>query len=167
MAVARSFARLRSLRPVARHRACGAALRGVLLVFLAYPAAAGTLSAVGPAGASPGITINISGTGFDTTAANNTVTFTPAAGAPVFVPGRSLITLNSATGMRRLSVIVPAGLPVGPAALAVTDTVTGEVSTGMSMQVIAISLPDVQAAAPGAAGIVVAIQGTPNVAFAA
>ncbi|MGE5245125.1 MAG: PKD domain-containing protein [Betaproteobacteria bacterium] len=139
----------------------------VLAALLAYPAAAGTLSAVGPAGASPGITVNISGTGFDTTAANNTVTFTPAAGAPVSVPGRSLITLNSTTGMRRLSVIVPAGLPVGPAALAVTDTVTGEVSTGMSMQVIAISLPDVRAAAPGAAGLVVAIQGTPNVAFAA
>ena len=47
------------------------------------PTSAGTLSSVSPSGATPGITLTILGSGFNTTAANNLVTFTPSAGAPV------------------------------------------------------------------------------------
>jgi hypothetical protein len=112
-------------------------------------ARAGTLSTVSPMGASSSVTIAITGTGFNPTASSNDVTFTPVSGAPVTVTATAVTTLSAATGLRRLTVAVPNGLPIGTAALSVLNKQTGEVSRGRSLEVIAISLPDKTSALVG------------------
>ena len=130
-------------------------------------ARAGSLASVAPAGASVGVTISITGTGFDPTAAANTVTFTPAAGAPVSAVGTAIATVDAASGARRLSVVVPAGLPVGPTAVRVVNTKSGEASEGRSVEVVTLALPQTASGAPGTTGLAVRITGSPNAQFAA
>ena len=67
-----------------------------------------------PGGATPGITLTVLGTGFNLTAANDLVTFTPVAGAPSRRAAKTVATVDAATGLRRITVVVPDGLPVGP-----------------------------------------------------
>ena len=62
---------------------------------------------------------------------------------------------------------VPAGLPIGTAALRVLNTPTGETSAGKSLEIIAIYLPEVTSAAVGASNVNVRITGSPNTAFVA
>jgi hypothetical protein len=131
------------------------------------PAHAGTLSAVSPMGASSSVAVGITGTGFNTTAASNVVTFTPASGPPVTAAASAVTTLSAATGLRRLTVAVPAGLPIGTAALRVVNTATGEASAGKSLEIIEIQLPEVASATVGAAGVNVRIAGSANATFAA
>jgi hypothetical protein len=69
--------------------------------------------------------------------------------------------------LRRLTVAVPAGLPVGSAALSVVNTATGEASTGKSLEVIEIALPNQTSASIGANNLNVRIVGSPNTAFVA
>ena len=126
----------------------------------------GALTAVSPSGASPAVTINITGTGFDPVAANNEVTFLPAAGPAVTARGTTIALLSAATGSRRLGVVVPAGLAAGRAALRVTNLTTNEVSEGVSIDIIGLRLPDVSSAARGAATIPVRIEGI-NTGFVA
>src|SRR5262245_34314726 len=76
------------------------------LVLGIQPARAGTLSAVSPMGASTTVAVSITGTGFNTTAASNSVTFTPAVGAPVTAAASAVTTVSAATGLRRLTVTV-------------------------------------------------------------
>jgi len=130
-------------------------------------AEAGTLSTVSPMGASPSVAVSVTGTGFNTTASSNEVTFTPASGPSVTSVASAIATLSAATGLRRLTVTVPAGLPVGAAALSVRNKATGEISTGKSLDIIAISLPDITSASPGASNVNVRIAGSPNAAFVA
>src|SRR5262245_21225473 len=130
-------------------------------------AQAGTLSALSPMGASSSVTISITGTGFNASASSNDVTFTPVSGAPVTVTAAAVTTLSAATGLRQLTVVVPNGLPIGTAALSVLNKQTGEVSTGKSLEVIAIDLPDTTSAALGANNLNVRITGSPNTAFVA
>src|SRR4051812_29688651 len=130
-------------------------------------ARAGTLSTVSPMGASSSVTIAITGTGFNPTASSNDVTFTPVSGAPVTVTSTAVTTLSAATGLRRLTVVVPNGLPIGAAALSVVNKQTGEVSRGKSLEVIAISLPDKTSALVGTNNLNVLITGSPNTAFVA
>jgi hypothetical protein len=130
-------------------------------------AQAGTLSNVSPMGASSSVAISITGTGFNATASSNDVTFTPVSGAPVTVTASAVTTLNATTGLRRLTVVVPNGLPIGTAALGVVNKQTGEVSTGKSLEVIAIDLPDTTSAFLGANNLNVLVTGSPNTAFVA
>jgi PKD repeat protein len=152
-------ARVRSL---ASHVAVAIALALSLQI-----AHAGSLSSVAPAGASAGVAIAITGLGFDSTAANNTITFTPAQGAAVTATGTSIVTLDAGSGLRRLSVTVPAGLPAGTTALRVVNGKTGEASAGQSLEVLTLSLPAVASGAPGATNVAVRITGSPNVRFVA
>jgi hypothetical protein len=130
-------------------------------------ARAGTLSTVSPMGASSSVTISITGTGFNVSASSNDVTFTPLSGAPITVTATAVTTLSAATGVRRLTVVVPNGLPTGTAALKVLNKQTGEVSQGKSLEVIAISLPETTSAPPGANNVNVRITGSPNTVFVA
>jgi len=145
--------------------------RGLSLALMlaagAHGAYAGTLSAVSPMGASPSVAVSITGTGFNATAANNVVTFTPAVGGAANATATAITTLSAATGWRRITVTVPAGLPVGTAALRVRNTVTGETSVGRSLEVVAISLTGVTSANVGASNVDVRITGSPNSAFVA
>ena len=128
-------------------------------------ASAGTLSAVSPTGASPSVAVSITGTGFNTAATSNTVTFTPGSGAPVTVTASAVTTLSAATGLRRVTVTVPDGLAVGAAALTVRNTATGEASSGKSLDILTISLPGVTSSSPGASNVNVRIAGSANTAF--
>jgi len=130
-------------------------------------ARAGTLSNVSPMGASSSVSISITGTGFNAIASSNDVTFTPLSGAPVTVTATAVTTLSAATGLRRLTVVVPSGLPVGTAALSVLNKQTGEVSGGKSLEVIAISLSGATSASLGANNVNVLVVGSPNTAFVA
>jgi hypothetical protein len=130
-------------------------------------ARAGTLSSLSPMGASSSVAISITGTGFNASASSNDVTFTPLAGAPITVTATAVTTLSAATGLRRLTVVVPNGLPIGTAALSVLNKQTGEVSTGKSLEVIAIFLPDTTSAPLGANNLNVRVTGSPNTAFVA
>ena len=130
-------------------------------------ASAGTLSAVSPMGASSSVAVSVTGTGFNTVASSNQVTFTSASGPSVTVAASAVTTLSAATGLRRLTVTVPGGLPVGTAALKVVNAATGEASTGKSLEVIEISLPNQTSASVGANNLDVRIVGSPNTAFVA
>jgi len=83
--------------------------------------AAVALSAVAPLGASAGVNVQITGTGFDPVAANNTVTLTPQNGVAVNLVAESITVLDAAKGLRRIGITVPAGLPVGNAAILVRN----------------------------------------------
>ncbi len=128
--------------------------------------AAVSLTSVTPYGASEGVAVQVTGTGFDPIAANNRVTLTPSAGPAVIVVPDTIATLDATKGLRRLGLKVP-GLPVGPAAVRVVNTTTGESASGATLQIIAISLPEVRAAARGAQNVVVLVTGTSNVQFVA
>src|SRR5262245_39759103 len=129
-------------------------LLSLLLVawLLVQAAHAGSLVSVAPAGASAGVTLNVTGSGFDATPANNQVTFTPPSGPAIIVTGTA-ISAPDAAGLRRLTVRVPEGLPVGAAALRVTNRITGEVSAGQSVEILTLSLPETNSGSPGAAGL--------------
>src|SRR4051812_10624032 len=55
--------------------------------------AAVSVTTVTPNGASAGVTLQITGTGFDPTAANNSVTLTPSTGAAVTLVAEAITTL--------------------------------------------------------------------------
>ena len=123
-----------------------------------HTAVSGTLTTVSPSGASPSITINITGTGFDATASNNEVAFVPAAGPVVTARGTSIAVVNATTGTRRLAVPVPGGLASGPAALRVTNLTTNEVSEGLTIDIVGIS-PQMASAPRGTSNLSVRILG--------
>ncbi len=144
-----------------------AAFGWLLSTPLAHHAHAGSLSAVSPAGASSSVAIAVTGTGFDPAAANNEVIFLPSSGSPATSIATSIATLDSATGLRRLRVTVPAGLPVGTVTLRVRNRVSGETSEGKTLEVVTIALPVITSAPPGASNLAVRIVGSPNTKFVA
>ncbi len=129
--------------------------------------AAVALTAVAPLGASPGVSVQITGTGFDPVASNNTVTLTPQGGAAVSLVAETIATLDAATGLRRLGVTVPSGLPVGSAAVFVRNRSTNESAGGRTLQIITVTLPETNSAARGAQQVAVRITGSSNVQFVA
>jgi RHS repeat-associated protein len=129
--------------------------------------AAASVTAVTPYGASAGVSVQITGTGFDPASANNSVTLTPATGAAVTLTAETIATLDASKGLRRLGIRVPAGFPIGPASVRVTNQTTGHSAYGATLQVIAISLPETRSAARGAQNVAVRIAGTSNVQFVA
>ena len=126
---------------------------------LAVPVDAGSLLTVNPTGASPGVPIQVTGSGFNTTASANIVTFSPAGGPAIAVPATAIATVDANQGIRRLNVVVPS-LPPGPAGLRVTNAATGGISEGLTLDVLELSLPDITSAPVGTAGLQVALLGS-------
>ena len=152
---------------VRSRRVWSAAIAGVCAwLALGLTMDAGSLTIVNPSGASPHVTIQITGTGFDAAAANNEVTFTPASGPAVIALASAVAAVDPVNGLSRIAVSVPTGLPVGSAAVSVRNKITGEVSGGASIQIISISLPEISSAERGAAQVSVRIVGSPNTQFA-
>ncbi|MGB2715172.1 MAG: putative Ig domain-containing protein [Vicinamibacterales bacterium] len=125
---------------------------------------AGNLASVSPTGASSGVPLAINGTGFNTTASQNEVTFTHVSGVTATAVPSRVVT---GTGVLRLTVTVPSGLPVGRADLRVLNRATGEVSQGLWIEVLDFSLTGITAAPRGGSSVAVAIQGSPNSKFVA
>ncbi len=130
-------------------------------------AQSGLLTSVTPTGASTLATINIVGTGFDPTASKNEVSFIPASGPALTAVPSAIATVDATAGSRRLTVKVPAGLPVGVTALRVRNVTTGSFSDGKSLDVIAISLPGIASLPAGAVNQDVRITGSANTHFVA
>ncbi|MFN8066057.1 MAG: Ig-like domain-containing protein [Vicinamibacterales bacterium] len=131
-----------------------AAAAGVALCAIAV--LAGSLSSLSPQGASPGVAITFVGTGLSATAGQNDVTFR-AGGNAVTVAAANSAVVDASKGTRRLTVTVPGGLPVGPASIEVLNKDTGEISGGVTMDVLGLELPGTRDVAPGTtASIVIA-----------
>lgn len=137
----------------------------LLVVALDGRLSAGSLTIVSPAGASSGVTIQLTGTGFNATAANNDVTFTPAGGTPMVAVPTATTVVDASRGLRRLTLRVPDGLAIGTAAISVLNKATGETSAGVSIEVLGLSLPEVDSASPGTSNLKVRILGSPNAIF--
>jgi PKD repeat protein len=149
-------------------RLCQATTAALLLALgLHATLRAGSVSSIAPLGASPNVTINITGTGFNATASLNTVTFRHlATGATFTASGTAVQTLDATRGIRRLGVRVPAGAPIGPTAVTIINTATGEQTDAGSIEVIRLFLPEISAA-PAGSTVAVRVTGSPNVLFAA
>jgi PKD repeat protein len=137
----------------------------VVLGLAAVGAAAGSLALVSPSGASAGVLVYITGTGFNATASANAVTFIPSSGPSQSVAGSSIALVNPSIGLRRLGVTVPNGLAAGTVSIRVTNTATGEISAGKTLQILSLQLPDIQSAPPGTSHLAVRITGSPNCQF--
>ncbi|MCC6161758.1 MAG: Ig-like domain-containing protein [Acidobacteria bacterium] len=145
-------------------------LTAAILLFLASLAGAGhqvrlqagALTLVDPGRVSAGVLVNLTGTGFATTATANDVTFTPAGGNAVTVRASAIATVNAAQGIRRLSVAVPA-LPLGQASIRVRNTTTGEESTAASVSIVSIT-PSVTTLQQGESREIV-VTGSPAAGF--
>ena len=144
---------------------CAAALV-VLFLGVVVRLQAGTLSAIAPSGASATVTIRITGTGFDAAAANNEVTFRATTGETAVATPTAVVMVDATRGLRRLTLRVPSGLPVGRADITVVNRVTSEVSTGLWLEVVGLVLPSVASGAPGATDLQVRITGSANAKFA-
>jgi len=130
------------------------------------PASAQTVTAE-LTGVSASAIWSATGTGFDPAAANNTITFTPATGGAVTVPASSSTVVDAARGIRRVSVRVPAGLPIGPASVQVLNTITGVSASIPRVDILALRLPGVTASDRGVTGVVVAVRGEGGTNFVA
>ncbi len=124
--------------------------------------AQGGLTSIAPAGATGGVTIQITGVGFAPSASDNAVIFTPATGPQVTVAGTSIVVVNATTDTRRLAVVVPEGLAAGTAAVQVRNTLTGTVAGGRMLEVIALSIPEPVTVVRGSDGVIVPVRGSPN-----
>ena len=124
--------------------------------------AAAVANLVDPGRVTPGVLINITGTGFHKSAKYNDVVFTPEGGTSVRVRAKSVTTVDAASGVRRVAVLVPA-LPVGPVALRVINTATGEESPTAPAQIVSIT-PSVTSVAQGAS-LTLVITGSAETGF--
>ena len=123
------------------------------VVLSAVTAIAGQVVSVETTGVTAGAIFSVTATGLDATAANNRVTFTPAAGAPVTVAAASSAIVDAARGIRRISLRVPGGLDTGTATVSILNTVTSDTTNVGTINILTLSLPDVRSGAPGATGI--------------
>ena len=145
----------------------GLLLIAVVATVQAPVRAAMSLTAVAPLGASVGGTVQITGTGFAPVAANNKVTLTSASGVSRVAIAQSIVVVNASTGLRRLAITVPTGLPVGAASIQVENTATGEIAGGASLAIIELTVSPPVSAARGTTGIPVRIVGSANTLFVA
>lgn len=149
---------------ISRH----AKLLAALALAFVWPssASAGSLSVITPLAASADVTVNVTGTGFAPTAADNTVTFTHVAtGATTTAVPTAISVVSPTTDVRRVSVRLPQGILVGRTAVRVTNTLTGEISEGVSFEVIEIGLPEVTSGPLGSQNLRVRVQASPNTQF--
>jgi hypothetical protein len=161
--------------PVSERRQVLAGRRGVWIPLLAtvaliaavfQSASAGSLSSAAPRGISSLLPLHITGTGFNQSASKNVVSFLRGSDVVGTARGTSVANVNGQPGVRRLDVTVPTGLPIGTTGLRVLNETTGETSAGASVEIIAISLPDIVSATRGNT-VTVQIRGTANVLFVA
>ncbi len=103
------------------------------------------------------------GTGLSGTPAQNVVTFR-VGGTAVTVTATSSTVLDAAKGTRRITVVVPDGTPVGAAGVEVRNVDTGEISGGVTLDIVDLELPETRSAAPGTTATVV-INGIGNTKF--
>jgi hypothetical protein len=137
----------RSGRRVIAGRLIVAAALAAVAALTNVPLQGGSLLGVDFTAISPGLRIRITGTGFEARASRNLVTFTPVSGSPVTMPGQ---TLTSDGTTQRLLVDIPATLPIGSTAVSVRNMTTGEESTGLSIEIVSLTLSGVTSAPPGA-----------------
>ncbi len=126
---------------------------------------AGTVISVETTGVSAGAVFSVTATGFDANAANHSVTFVPAAGSPVTVAASSSTVIDAARGIRRLSLRVPDGVPVGVASVRIVNTITSDITDVSGIQILALSAPEPSGAAAGAAGVAVRVRAQGAAAF--
>ncbi len=141
---------------------------GALAALIAWSpvaAHAGTVVSVETTGVSAGAVFSVTATGFDATAANHQVTFTPVAGTPVTIAATSSTVVDAARGIRRLSLRVPDGLPVGAASVRIVNTVTADVTVVPAIEILALTPPQPSQAAPGAVGVAVTVRALGAAAF--
>jgi PKD repeat protein len=151
-----------------RHRrasVCGAVIVFALAAFHAPLTAAISLSGISPLGATAGVVVSVTGLGFAPAAADNEVILTASGGTPVTIAGTGITVLNATTGLRRLTFVVPAAVPIGAAAVQVRNKTTNEVAGGRTLQIINLSLPQPVTAVRGTTGVVVTIIGSTNTEF--
>jgi PKD repeat protein len=98
------------------------------------------ITSVAPGAASVDVTIRVTGTGFSATASANAVTFESVSGGAPLPGVVSSITAPDPAGLRRISVRVPAGLPIGPARVLVRNTETGLTTPAAPFNVVALSV---------------------------
>ncbi len=162
--------RLRSRSSIIKGLRITLYLFSALFLFCFYPgmkeADAGSLVSVAPEGASPYVTVDITGTGFDPVASNNKVIFTDASGVSAANTPRTVISIDPGSNLSRLAVPVPGSLPYGRAAIKVINNTTGEGIDGLSIDVVGITLEEMTPAAKGT-NLDVRIAGTPNLRFVA
>ena len=85
---------------------------------------------------------------------------TPVASVPT-----AIAVVDAAKNVRRLTVRVPTELPPGPAAVVVLNKSTQEAIGGLTLAVVALSLPETAAGQRGAINLRVRILGSPNSRF--
>lgn len=140
-------------------------LAALAMLAAARPAVAQApkITSVVPGAASAEATVRVTGSGFGATTDANEVTFTPAGGVPV-AGTITAVSAPDATGtLRRLTVRVPQGLPVGTAAVTVRNTATGLTGAGASLEVVEFSASPSTVGPGQALDLEMALQG--NAAF--
>lgn len=121
---------------------------GTVLVLVGAVEVRPRITSIVPAAVSADVTVRLTGEGFGATAGTNEVLFTPASGAPVPGVVTAVSALDATGTLRRITVRVPRGLPIGPAAITVRNTSTGQVAAGVSAEIVALEATPVTLA-PG------------------
>ena len=130
-------------------------------------ARAGEVVSVETTGVTSGAIFSVTATGLDATASQNAITFTPSAGAPVVVPASSSALVDATRGVRRLSVRMPGGIAVGPAAVVIRNMASGETTNAGTIQVLELSVPDPARATIGRTGLAVRLRASDATRFVA
>jgi hypothetical protein len=139
------------------------AIGGVVVAVLAcagLAAAEPRITSVVPAAVSADVTVRITGEGFAATASGNEVLFTPVSGAPAATGVVTAVSALDPTGtLRRITVLVPRGLPLGRAAISVRNTSTGQVASGGSVEIVALEATPVTLAPGQTRDVLVVLRG--------
>ena len=146
-------------------RAWAIAVLAALIAWSPVAAHAGVVVSVETTGVSAGAVFSVTATGLDATAANHQVTFTPVVGPPVTVAASSSTLVDAASGIRRLSLRVPNGLPVGAASVRIVNTITSGITNVPAIQILALDPLQPSQAAPGAVGVAVTMRAQGAAAF--
>ncbi len=119
-------------------RAIGGAIAACLLAWAGPAEAQPRITSVVPAAVSADVTVRLTGEGFGATASGNEVLFTPASGVPAQGVVTAISALDPTGTLRRITVRVPRGLPLGRAAITVRNTSTGQTAAGASVEIVAL-----------------------------
>ena len=117
----------------------------VLVASCLWPAAAiaqaqaPVVSSVSPSVVSVDVSLRITGTGLGATVAANEVTIAPSSGAPVPAAVTAVSAADASGTIRRVTVKVPGGLPLGRASITIRNTVTGLASAPASLEIVSIA----------------------------
>jgi hypothetical protein len=140
-----------------------------MLLALAPPplAHAGQVVSVESTGVTSGALYAVTATGLDAAAAQNEFTFTPTSGEAVVVAATSSAVVDASRGIRRISVRVPAGIPLGPAGVTIRNLATGETTDAGTVQILALSVPDPARGTVGQSGVSIRLRASDGTRFTA